>query len=262
MKTLKKLVVMMGLPGSGKTTFCNENFSKYSSSTEIIHIDNMSETRIKSSITNILSRTKTLVIDGLFLVPEDVYELVNFVKTIMTIENLEIHFWFPDREICKINDRGRRSQNSYITIDNAIIIQPTIEELQEHLGITSFVYKHYVVKRPDWEIFMLDNGYYDESGYLQGDTWSLGGYYGTSNGTSSISAEPQKEFIEFDELLEELCPQITFLQYKHLVRKCCDISIYEERDYYCGTETKARHICNLKKLYYELTEMGIIKEEE
>lgn len=99
---------------------------------------------------------------------------------------------------------------------------------------------------------------------LLSDSWSLGGTFGNcwNDKLGTLSPESPKPFKEFDELLERICPNLTFLQYKKLERECTEIAEYEERDYYGGIEYRSYHKCDLRKLYNLLDEMGYINLEE
>lgn len=50
--------------------------------------------------------------------------------------------------------------------------------------------------------------------------WTTGGLTGGNcwdgDASTPISAEPEPEFVELDEVLEKVCPTISFLQYKKL----------------------------------------------
>jgi hypothetical protein len=86
----------------------------------------------------------------------------------------------------------------------------------------------------------------------------LGGTWGSYTGdTGIIDAESPVDFIEFDYLLEKVCPQITFLQYKNIMNKCISIEEECDRDYYGGCSTRAYYKCNIPMLYNLLIERGL-----
>ena len=96
-------------------------------------------------------------------------------------------------------------------------------------------------------------------GFLKSDRWSNGGTWGNYWGDSgSIAAETPKEFIEFDELLEKLCPNITFLQYKRVRELCVTCESDYENDYYSGREEYSYWVCDLKQLHNALAERNLI----
>ena len=92
---------------------------------------------------------------------------------------------------------------------------------------------------------------------LISNTWSLGGTYGScwDDQLHSISAEPQPaSFVEFDNLIEKIDPNIGFLKYKKIYNNCVEISTYRDHDYYGGSTENAQFKCDLKKLYNMLEE--------
>ena len=69
------------------------------------------------------------------------------------------------------------------------------------------------------------------------------------------------DFVEFDELIEQVCPNISFIQYKNVYRKCVVQKTRTDYDYYGGYEEKAWWECDMKSLYKILLEKGLITEE-
>lgn len=104
-----------------------------------------------------------------------------------------------------------------------------------------------------------------ENNWLENDTlvsktWSGGGTAGScwNDDLSTISPDTPLEFVEFDDMLNEICPNITFLQYKTLRNKCTEIVQYESRDYYGGCETYLYHKCDLEKLWGIMKQMQLV----
>jgi hypothetical protein len=105
-----------------------------------------------------------------------------------------------------------------------------------------------------------ENDLYKVNGkYLESQSWCLGGKsYDWHGSEHYLSAENPLNFDEFDELLEKICPQITYLQYKKIYAKCVTMEERSASDYY----TQAREgfwKCDLEKLYEMLEEMGLYK---
>ena len=99
-------------------------------------------------------------------------------------------------------------------------------------------------------IFLLN----EEKGILRSESWSNGGTWCDCWGnTSHIHAESPQEFSTLDDLLYRICPNLTFLQYKHIKKNCVKLINYTDRDYYGGSEAKSYWECDLHKLYEELT---------
>ena len=111
--------------------------------------------------------------------------------------------------------------------------------------------------------FLTKGSLYNEN-ELRSDTWCLGGSWGDCWGnTGMVSADEQPtEFKEFDDLLMEVCPNITLLQYKKLYNSLVSIESGCENDYYGGSTENAYYKCNLKDLYNMMIEMGLINENE
>lgn len=66
--------------------------------------------------------------------------------------------------------------------------------------------------------------------------WETGGVSGGSCWGGELSSysseEPEPEFKSLDKILEELCPNISYLKYKSLVSECVTRSSRESGDYY------------------------------
>ena len=73
-----------------------------------------------------------------------------------------------------------------------------------------------------------------------------------------LMKEETPDFVEFDELIEQVCPNISFIQYKNVYRKCVVQKTRTDCDYYGGSKEKAWWECNLKDLYKILLEKGLI----
>lgn len=83
--------------------------------------------------------------------------------------------------------------------------------------------------------------------------WLIGGQTGGScwaetNEHYSLKAEPEPEFEELDKVLEALCPNISFLQYKNL-NKIITISERNQNDYYGNYSSYAIKEIKLFNLY-------------
>jgi hypothetical protein len=163
--------------------------------------------------------------------------------------------WRLDREACLHNDRGRRTKNSAITIQNAHFEMPDRKRLAPY--VTDIEYRN-VERKPDARVW-ADEIEGAEKGKLRSASWSLGGSTGSYTGhTSYHEAEPQPtSFEELDLLLEKMCPQITFLQYKRVNRECVTVETDSSSDCYGGSRNYAYFECDLEKLYGLLAEMGV-----
>jgi adenylate kinase family enzyme len=285
---MKKALVLMGLPASGKTTFAKGYFNQYNktshysrNSYKVKHIDfdDMLNGRYKKytkeeAIRKIMNdkigigSCDELILDGLFLTNEDVMRILHNVDDYDSMDKIEIHYWEPDINACLWNDKYRRDDHSEITIRNARIEQPDIEKIKaKFIKSEIYVIKPEVIKRPAWKVFadkykitLNDN---DKMG-SKSDSWCLGGTYQTCWGTGgSVSADAQPTtYKAFDSLLEQVCPNISFLQYKKLYASCVDIETYGDHDYYGGSTEYSYFECDVESLYDGLTELGLLETIE
>ena len=268
---MAKVLILMGLPGSGKTTFAeqymNDKNTDWLTVACHINIDHIKEKGYMSDTENIIRKyfkehIKDNIIDGLFTCNDDIIRVINSIP--YKRKSIEIHYWEPDVDTCLYNDIGRRRKSSKNTILNTKMEYPNIEHIKESTGIPNIVVVHHtVVKKPFWKVKSEELGLYlNEGKYFCSDTWSLGGTYGNcwDNDLGYVSPDEQPaSFTELDELLENLCPQLTFLKYKELYRQCVIIEQKTENDYYGGSVQYAFYKCNIAKFFELLNEWNLIK---
>ena len=282
MKTIKEMHILVGLPGSGKTTFAskymnNDNYNRYYYSTkndkeaDVLDFDYYRATmglnftfddilRCKGSI-----YTNIIICDGLFLNQSEVEYLISFFMCNSNfnkrykIGKIIIDYWTPDINACLYNDRGRRDKNSVDTIKGIKLGKINPKEIEFKFRIPTELVTHKIVRKPEYKVMADEYGVNVKNGkYLYSDTWCLGGTNRSYDGSLyPIDAEEPVNFDAFDELLEKICPTITFLQYKKLYSYCVTMQSKENNDYYSST-TDGYYCCNLEKLYEKLKEMGII----
>lgn len=269
MKTKRNVLLMVGLPGSGKTTFAKKYECRLSY--KVIHLDdlkdewlnrNKSQVEIlKSEITHHIA--ESLVIDGLFLTNKDVLEVLQMIVDYFSLISVEIHYWEEDRDTCLKNDGGRRSKSSNLTIQNALFEKIDINMLKEALKNDNIKLINHTVKlKDDWYLYFKQHSDIKQSnGKLCSSTWCTGGSVGNCFDSSlfSISADEPIEFTELDNLLEEICPNLTFLVYKKILKECVSTEKSSESDYYGGHTNYLNWVCDLKKLYEILNELEYIK---
>lgn len=259
-----KVLVMMGLPASGKTTFsqlyCNEKSKRINHiSFDVLLARSKSIENVVAD--NVSSRYDEIIVDGLFLSNESVFNVLNRIENHCKLENIEIHYWYPNIEYCLWNDKYRRDVHSEITIKNAILEKPNLEVLNKLSAKPKIeIIYHNVERKPEWIVFADKyNLHLDEYGKMRSDSWCLGGTWGSYTGRGGVvSPEPQPDsFTKLDTLLEEVCPTITFLKYKKLYSNCIDTETYGDGDYYGGRTEHAYFVCDVKQLYEGLLEIGI-----
>ena len=287
--------VMCGLPASGKTTHVKEQMIKDEKSkyefhpiwkTIALNLDGHDDSDLETIVRKEFYSKKNkifqkihpyddvtirIMVDGLILNFDDFKKVVD-TCTLFINENEPIygytitptaHIWNEDRDTCINNDRirvmiGERETHS----------ETTIRHLEYKLDKDQFkkegykVVEHEVYKATTYDITIKKFGNDDDK--LESDYWSLGGNYGTCWDDQLHTIHPSSQptsFQEFDNMLGEICPNITFLQYKKVYNESVSISEWTERDYYGGAENFARYVCDLRKLYECLVEFGLISDE-
>lgn len=268
MKLVSKIVFLMGLPGAGKTTYANNE----AENNKLIHIIRENAEFIKNKNKALWLATefgkvpakKTIVIvDVLVTKNEDLRKLIDLVNGCFSGQKIHVSvvYWNEDREACKINDarRGRdvsaaRSIDSleYQVPDSKILGIPDKNILMKNV---------YVVPQNEAWVEKISKKYnpsYDHKRtFISSESWNGGGEsWGWDDSPSTYSdPDPQKEFVKLDELLAEICPNISFLIYKKLFRECAEIKDTGKSDYYSNIHS-FRWECDLYKLYSFLTDLG------
>lgn len=273
---IEELHLLIGLPGSGKTTYANaykSNNYPYNTQKVIVDFDKIQkqlnkisdpDERYQELVWRACSayRVKTIFLDGLFLTQKDYEYILNLYYNNpvydYNIKKIVIDYWVPDREACIYNDRGRRNASSEMSIKTLKIEKPDMTRLKTIFPIVPVIkyMEHIVVRRPEYLTFAQD---YDiplrKDKYLKSAAWCLGGTsYGWDGSRMPLSSEEPCEFTEFDGLLERVCPDITYLQYKKLRSACVECKDEPINDYYTeGRE--AFYLCDIERLYQMLKEM-------
>ena len=301
---IKELHLLVGLPGSGKTTYAQKelqkirpynsamygSFSESSIQNGIVNFDYIYNSVIRNgrqkvslmntdlelrrykvkemALPNRVPENKILVLDGLFTTQEEYEWILSLYMDkegrSYKIDKIIVDYWIPDIESCLWNDMGRRTVHSEESIKNLKIEKPDIKKIQEKFGITTKLSIHSVVRKPKYLNLASKYGIRDtdiHSGqYLYSNTWSLGGKYHSYTGdVHYLSAEEPCNFDAFDDLLSEICPTITFLQYKKLYNRCVTMDDRDNSDYYSEAR-EGFYKCDLEMLFDMLEEMGILKE--
>ena len=277
-KISKTLKITVGLPGSGKTFWSEGQVGpyRYYGKNETVSIDfdryttnKIDKKRIEDEINSWLSQTssKTVIVDGMFLTVKDVVNLLSLVKP-EWLPHIEVvvEYWNSDVEKCLMNDKGRRNKNSEITIKNGVMDKSNtfvsgIEETYPTLKGKVKLNTHNVIVKPDWKVFGEEHGlHFDNTGIVKSSSWCMGGTWGNCWGNSgTVSPEPEPDgFPELDELLEKICPTITFLQYKGIYREIVSSDTSSDGDYYGGSTTHGFKYFNVEALYNALKSRDLI----
>ncbi len=257
-----ELIIMMGLPGSGKTTKANELLKTYKKA-YIIDCDAgmLQKAERKKYLYNQLMckplHTEAVIIDGLILTNADIYAVLDALSTTYW-QRIHIYHFNEDRDTCLKNDAGRRKQPSTVTIQAAPYEDVDLNKLEQlvnnpgwwnKLRNTINVVECTVQLKEEWYRSLCE--YVTEDNVLLSDYWQTGGEYGNcwDSSRTPVGSEEPCEFVELDELLLERCPNISFLMYKKIMRECVTTREWTESQYYGGYINYSCWVCDLPKLH-------------
>lgn len=271
-----EIVLCVGLPGSGKTYFLKNNYpnnrSTFDEDYEFLSDDDKIDivktigNRARSNFhyLKIYNELRPIIIDCLITTNSELNKVVDKIYEISIKEDVSdrihfvIHFWKENRELCLYNDRGRRREkSSEISIRNLPLEYPIVN----NSDIDYEIIEHDVIAAPSLNIYF--NKYkdsYKNDFVLTSESWSAGGSWGNCWGNSgTISPDPVPQFTVFDDMLEQLCPDISFMTYKKLYNETVTVEERSENDYYGGTEYRHYYKCDLEKLHKMMVDLNIIE---
>lgn len=278
-KTSLTFIIMCGLPGSGKSTLAKELYDRRPRESIIIDVDKIIISNKHHNIENCLEYIlncaldmvkpgiKYIIIDGLFTNQKQYDEIGAFCKD--NEIDLEFHFFEEDREGCLWNDRGRknaRGKDSINTIKIAPLEKPDVERVSIIREKEVQLITHVVQKKNVFDLWVhevINKIQKSDDGYLNGDTWSMGGTSGNCWGDIvQRSGDPAPNtFAEVDNIMMEICPDITFLQGRKIYSECVETKTKSDSDWYGGTMDYGYYSCNLRSFYDLLKQWGYIPEE-
>jgi len=214
---MKTINITIGLPGSGKTTFCK---NAANNAAHIIETDKYIKKdfaeKLKYNLNNKIDSLyfNDIYVDGLFAETDDIIKILNSIDSKKDF-SVVIHYFIPNIEACLWNDKYRRNVSSKITIENMIISKPNLEILEKKFTNIKFsIREHITMKTELWKKFAEKNNVYLSGKYLESQTWCMGGTYGNCWGDQkySVSSDEPNEFTELDLLLEKTAPNLKFLK--------------------------------------------------
>jgi hypothetical protein len=281
--------ILMGLPGSGKSTWRKRKEYEYGIHTAyhcgcsfdcddyLITPDDVYTYGKYNTVGEVVSRNldiddkyEFICIDGLNTTNEQIQELISIIN-IKVNKNpylqyrkeelrIIIHHWREDRESCLFNDAYRRDKSCKNSIMNLPLEDPKDYTFDSDIKIK--IEYHDVERKNVYEGIMEPMSSYKREGYLYSDTWCSGGDWADCWGNrGDCWTDDPVEFKEFDNLIERLCPNITFLQYKRIHSDCVTLETDYDYDYYGGCQHNSYYVCDMKKLYEMIKELGYITEE-
>ena len=274
-----KLYVMMGLPGSGKSTEADRLKSEMSSmTTHVLHVDELRSSfrygknatlrrMIDGELSRVCHKLHHVILDGPVFTNEDLFQAITAAAPSFHHVKVIVYHWDEDRDTCLKNDGGRRDVSSATTIMHAPYENVNVDELNERIKewdaeITKVVEKRVCLK-PGWQRNFRHSGLWiSEDMKLRSDKWCTGGAVGNcwNSSLSPVSPDKALNFTELDKMLIHLAPNLTFLQYKIINDTCVSQEESYDRDYYGGGTSYLNWVCDLKELHEKLVEFGYVED--
>lgn len=294
-QTTLEIHILVGLPGSGKTTFGKQLMKKYDELNKKNYGRNKDQVRINyvdcdnseyenrtvereiehlcsSFLYHLYDEKYLVIIDGLFLKQQSVETLLKLLTSGINEQigphnedsiKIHIHQWNCDRETCLHNDPIRlseRNKTAAVTIKNAEYDTIDMDSINDKFGAGNieFVYEPHTVQwASDYEIYFASQTP-DDDGLLKGESWCTGGSWADYTGArGNVDPDDPREFTELDDFLQKFFPDIKLSEYLEMKKsKFIYLKTHEEDDYYGGSTQHAQWVCELDKLYAYLREHG------
>lgn len=257
------LIICMGLPGSGKTTFATKQKS---------NIVNFDVQYIRDSFVRYIDSyiKNNMVIDGLFLSYNDIHKLLSlFNKYYDKIDLVSIEYFIPNVKNCLYNDKYRRDISSEITIKNAKMDEMNeqfISNLETDFPLlkNKMIYNLHEVERKSMYQLFIDKYKLsvNKDGRVCGETWSLGGTYENCWGTGGdIYPEDKPYFDILHEILNDCLPNDIMVK-DDIYSRVVGEEEFSEYDYYGGCENRCFEYFYAESLYNYLMETPYFRRNE
>jgi len=271
-----KVIVTVGLPGSGKTYYTEHYHENHPDEKVLpIYFDryNMAELNIRQLIRQRLAQgyQETLILDGTWLTKDAIVKLLGLVNEAIEekfvysmyfrgqthvryeMRHIDIAYFPVNREAC-LKNTDDDSYNDII--ENAIfddIDDAFISELHDRFGISKYKINITNIPVEDWSHYkdLFKSVRFGNHDYFSSEDWVTAGEEGDYNGDmTDLEPEQPKRFDKFYELISDICPNLSDDDKRKLFDECCYMIIDRtDEDYYGSWTEYACWRCDLKKLY-------------
>lgn len=253
------MLFLIGLPGSGKTHYAN--LTKY----PVYSLDTFRDSNNEPQMdllhkalhklqTDLLSSDNidTFVLDGLFTTTQSICEALDLIKETLSNHSIciEFHKWSDDKEICKLNTQHH--------------MDDIIDNMSYDVSMT---YIHNRYKNTNIGFYISSNIFHNVEPHIYKDNIDIlsmiDDYSISKDGKNLLSSywrgeEEPENFTALDNVLETLCPNLLYKDYKYIRRNCITSDTWEEKDYY-DTYIFTRWVCDVVELYKTLVNLGYLK---
>lgn len=212
-----KLIILNGLPGSGKTNWVRRNKKDGD-----IVLDFDTHRYPPFPVDEKIA--ETIIFDGLFLTEKNIIDVINvFADNVLQetyiVDEIEIHHWKEDRDACRENDSTRsRHRSAKLTIDRAKFEIPNINNISNGIKIKAGninIIEETVYKKPKKEELKkkYGNNIVSDSWIVSGETWGW-----KSDTRYPMDPDPvPKEFEELEKFLDTVYPELSRSEYKEVL---------------------------------------------
>lgn len=252
--------ILVGLPGSGKTWFA-EQFVKETPSATLLSLDpwvgkvsSVAEALRKAQQGRPTSVTRfaQVVVDGLFLTPETIQEVMDaFADEFLSIRFI-LHQWDEDRKTCERNDENRRDQVSLLTIRKGSypVLDPaafTMRHLQT-MTVDPEIIRHKVELKPAW--YRYHANVVGRDGKLRSPKYMAGGMMGNcwDSSYTYLDGEAIPPFHELHAFVKRVYPDLLASDWFEIEPKVVTQETTRKMEYYGGHSTYIQWVCDIPLL--------------
>lgn len=270
-----KIIVLCGLPGSGKTTKAKElksnierafpNYRGNYRGDEAVRIWNFDsymgeyQNPLDIFFKDINARFhnhRVHILDGLFIRQHHYQRIINEFE-FRNVE-FEFHYFEYDIESCLWNDKYRRDIDSTITLEIALYEYPDLEKL--NYGNKSVkLFQYPITLKSTLQMFLHKYSIgYEET--LTSSSWTTGGNWRDCWGDGGEYSEQDQpeEFDELNYILEKIDPNISPNLCQEIKDLLATVEEDSEGDWYGGVKYYAYYTISLQSLFEHLHEIGMI----